>query len=76
MIEFIRDKNKTLSIIIRSQYKKDGIEFFTPNDFSQQLAYMNRKSGYIIPPHVHNTVERKVYLTQEVLFIKSGKVTY
>lgn len=74
MIEFISDNNKTLSIIIRSQYKTDGIKFFTPDDFSQQLAYMNRKKGYIIPPHVHNAVERKVYLTQEVLFIKSGKV--
>ena len=35
---------------------------------------MNRPAGYSIPPHVHNLVERKVDLTQEVLFIKSGKV--
>jgi hypothetical protein len=35
---------------------------------------MNRPKGYIIDPHVHNLVERKVTLTQEVLYIKSGKV--
>ena len=35
---------------------------------------MNRESGYVIPPHVHNPVDRKVSLTQEVLYIKSGKV--
>ena len=74
MIEYIHNDEKIISIIIRSQYKAEGIKFFTPDEFSQQLAYMNREKGYAIPPHVHNPVERKVYLTQEVLFIKSGKV--
>jgi mannose-6-phosphate isomerase-like protein (cupin superfamily) len=35
---------------------------------------MNRPEGYEIAPHVHNLVERKGDLTQEVLFVKSGKV--
>ncbi|MEJ5227785.1 hypothetical protein [Thermodesulfovibrio sp.] len=35
---------------------------------------MKRPKNYIIPPHVHNPVVREVQLTQEVLFIKSGKV--
>lgn len=35
---------------------------------------MNRPSGYVIPPHVHNPVQREVYFTKEVLYIKSGKV--
>jgi hypothetical protein len=74
MIENITHNDKLLSVIIRTQYKSEGIEFFTPDDYSQQLAYMNRKSGYIIPPHVHNLVKREVRYTQEVLFIKSGKV--
>jgi mannose-6-phosphate isomerase-like protein (cupin superfamily) len=63
-----------LSVIIRSSFRKDGIEFFTPGDFSQQLGYMNRPAGYIIDPHVHNVVERQVTLTQEVLYVKSGIV--
>jgi mannose-6-phosphate isomerase-like protein (cupin superfamily) len=74
MIEYIADKGKILSIIIRAQFQKDGIEFFTPNDFSQQLAYMKHGKGYSILPHVHNAVLRNVQLTQEVLFIKSGKL--
>ncbi len=74
MIERITDKDELLAIIIRSNYQKDGIEFFTPNDFSQQLAYMNRPKGYSIEPHVHNAVPREVCYTQEVLIIKSGKV--
>jgi mannose-6-phosphate isomerase-like protein (cupin superfamily) len=74
MIENITYLNKILSIIIRADYEKDGLEFFTPDHFSQQLAYMNRPSGYEIPPHVHNEVQREVVATKEVLFIKSGKV--
>jgi mannose-6-phosphate isomerase-like protein (cupin superfamily) len=62
------------AIILRASYKSDGINFFTPDDFSQQLAYMNRPQGYIISPHVHNLIPREVQLTKEVLFIKSGKI--
>ena len=74
MIEHVKHNEIILGIIIRTNFKKEGIAFFTPDDFSQQLGYMNRPEGYIIPPHVHNLIERKVDLTQEVLFIKSGKV--
>ncbi len=74
MIEEVKNEQSTFAIIIKSGYKKEGIEFFTPGDFSQQLGYMNRPKGYIIPPHVHKIVERKVTLTQEVLYIKSGSV--
>lgn len=74
MIKYITHNNQLLSIIIQKKFEKEGIEFFTPDDFSQQLAYMKRPKDYVIPPHVHNPVLREVQLTQEVLFIKSGKV--
>jgi len=74
MTEQIIYNGQILGIIIRAEFKKEGIAFFTPDDFSQQLGYMNRPEGYIIAPHVHNIVERKVDLTQEVLIIRSGKV--
>ncbi len=74
MVENILHNDSLISIIIRSQYNTEGIKFFTPDDFSQQLAYMNRKEGYVISPHVHNPVKREVNHTQEVLLIKSGKV--
>lgn len=74
MFERILHGNQLLAVIIKSNYHRDGLEFFTPGDFSQQLGYMNRDAGYVIPPHVHNRVSREVVLTQEVLFIKSGKL--
>ena len=74
MIEEIKHQEQLLGIIIKSSYEKDGISFFTPNNFSQQLGYMKREKNYHIEPHVHNPVKREVVWTQEVLFIKSGKV--
>ncbi len=74
IFERVEYHQKLLSIILRSTFSSTGIQFFTPGDFSQQLGYMNRPKGYIIDPHVHNPVAREVVWTQEVLFIKSGKV--
>ena len=74
MIEEILHGKRPLALILRAGYHADGIKFFTPNDFSQQLGYMNRPRGYVIPPHVHNPVAREVQFTKEVLFIKSGRV--
>lgn len=65
---------ETLAIVIKANFKKDGIEFFTPDDYSQQLAYMKHPKGKIIDPHVHNMVKRQVHYTQEVLVIKRGKL--
>ena len=74
MIENIIFDNKLLAIIISSKFKTDGIHFFTPDDFSQQLAYMHHPIGKVIEPHVHNPVRREVIYTQEVLMIKKGKL--
>jgi mannose-6-phosphate isomerase-like protein (cupin superfamily) len=74
MIETITHNNCILAIIIRGDHCSEGIQFFTPEDFSQQLAYMNRPAGYKIPPHFHNELHRKVIYTHEVLFVRKGKV--
>ena len=74
MLKTITHAGRTLAMILLNSYKADGIKFFTPDEFSQQLAYMNRPLGYAIQPHIHNPVAREVQFTKEVLFIKSGKV--
>jgi len=67
-------KGQLMAIIISHQFNEKGIHFFTPNEFSQQLAYMNHPKGKIIEPHYHNAVQRNVVFTQEVLIIKKGKL--
>lgn len=74
MIQEIKFNNKILGIIIRNKFDKDGVTFCTPDDFSQQLAYMKHPVGKVIQPHVHNPVKREVFFTKEVLFLKKGKL--
>ena len=71
-VEEVKKKNKLLAIIIRSDYQCSGVDFITPNEYSQQVAYMHHPAGKVIDAHVHNLVHRNVVLTQEVLFIKKG----
>jgi mannose-6-phosphate isomerase-like protein (cupin superfamily) len=74
MVKRISHENRLLAIIVGNNYCKPGISFFTPDDFSQQLAYMRHPKGKTIQPHVHNKVQREIFYTQEVLFVKKGKL--
>ncbi|MBD2148871.1 hypothetical protein H6F44_01830 [Pseudanabaena sp. FACHB-1277] len=74
MLENITNQEQLLAIIVSDKFDRQGIHFFTPNELSQQLAYMHHPTGKIIEPHVHNPVHRDVFFTQEVLFIKKGKL--
>jgi hypothetical protein len=74
MIENVEHKDLKLAIIIRSGFKKEGIEFFTDGLDPLQIGYMKRDKDYIIPPHRHNAVARTIQYTHEVLYIKSGQV--
>lgn len=73
-VEKIIDKDVVLALIIRAEYREPGVHFFTPDDFSQQLAFMKHDMGKKISPHVHNPVQREVHFTKEVLFIRKGKL--
>lgn len=70
----IKKKDRLLALIIRNDYVSDGVDFITPDEYSQQVAYMHHPTGKKIDAHVHNVVHRNVVYTQEVLFIKKGKL--
>jgi mannose-6-phosphate isomerase-like protein (cupin superfamily) len=74
MFETIKVGSQLFAIIVSRDFNKSGIHFFTPNDLSQQLAYMRHPAGKVIDPHIHNPVHRNVQYTQEVLFIKRGRL--
>jgi len=73
-VEQIIHEGEMLALIVRDNYSKPGISFFTPDDFSQQLAYMRHPAGKVIEAHVHRPVPRSVSYTQETLFIKRGRL--
>lgn len=73
-IQFIKKKEVLLAIIIRNNYSCEGVNFITPDEYSQQVAYMHHPEGKVIDAHLHNMVHRNVVMTQEVLFIKRGRL--
>ena len=74
MTEYVRDGSALIAIIIRSDFSAPGVTFFTPDEFSQQLAYMSHPRDKVIAPHVHNAVPRNVTYTREVLLLRKGRL--
>lgn len=72
MIKKIEHNGTVLAIVIPADYSNEGIDFFTPSEYSQQMAYMKHDTGHVILPHIHNHVERQIVNTQEVLILKKG----
>ena len=69
---YFGEESRPSAIVIRADESVSGIEFFSPSDFSQQIGLITRPSGYKVPAHIHNLVERKIEHTQEVLMIRRG----
>jgi len=75
MIQYIKNGDMLLAIIVKSDYKqKEGIEFFTSPDSTQQIGCVAHKKGTTVDAHIHNKVKREVFYTHETLIMKSGKV--
>jgi len=74
MIEHIHHGDTLLALIVPHAFQEPGIHFVTPPRLSQQLAYMSHPSGKVIDAHYHNPVSREVHYSQEVLFIRKGRL--
>lgn len=74
MVEQVVAGGKLLAIIVRNGYSQPGVNFFTPANLSQQLAFISHPAGRHIEPHVHNPLPREVLYTQEVLIIRKGSL--
>lgn len=76
MVEEIKSKaGSIIAIILRREDEPEGINFYTPSIFSQQLGLLNHKKGNKIKPHMHMPRSREVMITQEVLHVNKGKVS-
>ncbi len=72
--ETIRYNGRTLAVIVSSRFHEPGIRFFTDDSASLQLGSMSHPAGKIVAPHLHNPVPREVLNTQEVIFIRKGRL--
>lgn len=57
-VEHIQSGSELWAIILSCRYREEGIGFFTPHEFSPQLAFMRHPAGKLIAPQFHNPVLR------------------
>jgi mannose-6-phosphate isomerase-like protein (cupin superfamily) len=74
MIEEVVLDGTLYALIIRREFHQPGVHFFTPGSYSQQLGFICHPAGHRIPAHVHREVKRDVFLTQEVLLLRKGRL--
>lgn len=73
MIQNIIYKKKILAIIFNpDKFKKNGVNFISPNKLTLQVGVINYKKNHNIIPHTHLSHLRKIKNTAEVLYIKKG----
>ena len=73
MIKQIKYKKNIFAYIIKIS-NKNGVNFSTPKEITQQVGILNHKKGHKISPHIHFKNLRKIVYTTEVLVILKGKV--
>lgn len=76
MIKKIMHNGEVIAIVFKEEPNdvKGGINFFTSPENSLQTGILNHPKDHIIPPHIHNKVERRIVDTQEMLYLERGKM--
>jgi len=73
MIEKITHNKKLYALIVRKYRRpQNGINFFTPDHFSQQLGFMKHGKNHTIKPHYHKKRLTKILITTEIILIVKG----
>lgn len=73
MEEMNSDDGKIIAIVVKRDFKKDGVNFVSKKDFPLQLGISSYKKDNRIKPHFHIEKEIKVNKVQEVIHIESGR---
>jgi len=71
----LRDGELVLARVIPASLAwRKGLNFFSKETEFIQVGTWGYDSGKELKAHVHNKVVREVVLTQEVIFVKSGRI--
>lgn len=74
MRRVIESKGRRLAIYLPSSSWGKGLSFFSEESDFVQVGTWGYDEGIKLQPHIHNEVRREVLRTQEVIFVRSGKV--
>jgi len=72
--EKIVDGDLILSIVIRGEDWEEGLNFVSSDEDCQQVGIWGYGKGQRLAPHIHLVAPRGVLRTQEVIFVKDGRI--
>lgn len=73
-MEKITDGDLNLAIVIRNTDWEEGLDFASSDGDYQQVGTWVYKKGKKLNPHIHLIESREVLRTQEVIFIRDGRI--
>lgn len=74
-VSFVSREGDLYAIIIRKEFRREGVNFMTPNAYPMQVAVSSYEVGSSVKPHFHNNFERSINDTMEVVHIDEGEAT-
>lgn len=70
----ITSQRQIIAKVIYSHEWRDGLSFFSDNNDYVQVGTWKYNGGKELLPHIHNEVSREVQRTQEVIYVRKGKL--
>ena len=65
---------KTIAIVVKSDFSREGVNFISKEDFPLQLGISSYKQGERIKSHFHLNKDLTIKCVQEVVHLESGHV--
>lgn len=72
--EKIMNEDLILAIVIRNADWEEGLNFVSSGGDYQQVGIWGYNKGKKLAPHIHLFTPREVLRTQEVTFVKDGRI--
>jgi Tfp pilus assembly protein PilP len=73
-VEKIIDNDLVLAMVIRNSFGEEGLHFVSSKGDFQQVGIWGYNKGWKSKPHIHLIKAREVLRTQEVIFVKEGRL--
>ena len=73
--EYVGSNGKTYAIVIRKDIEVENVKFFTKEHDTLQVGMHKKVKDSVFLPHLHKKISRTIDVTEEFLYIISGRVS-
>ena len=74
-VERVEHEGSVIAIIIRKNFDKEGLTFFTDDDFALQVGMHIQKKDFRVKAHKHKDFENLENVgVQEIFYVEAGKI--